>query len=203
MRCKSNAAQPRWLWVMATIPELPGGTAGVTASHPAFAAAIARHGQLIFVHTKNNSALSHRLELRLTASFAAAGLDFASHAKFIPLQNMEAFDGLLVRADLCLDTISFSGFNTAMQALGQGAPLVAYEGALMRGCLASGTLRQMGLHELVATNDAEFVAIATTLARDVAYRATIRARIMAETPKLYDDRDAVEAFQEEIRSLRK
>jgi hypothetical protein len=37
----------------------------------------------------------------------------------------------------------------------------------------------------------------------VAYRATIRARIMAETPKLYDDRDAVEAFQEEIRSLRK
>jgi hypothetical protein len=186
MRCKSNAAQPRWLWVMATIPELPGGTAGVTASHPAFAAAIARHGQLIFVHTKNNSALSHRLELRLTASFAAA-----------------AFDGLLVRADLCLDTISFSGFNTAMQALGQGAPLVAYEGAFMRGCLASGTLRQMGLHELVATNDAEFVAIATTLARDVAYRATIRARIMAETPKLYDDRDAVEAFQEEIRSLRK
>ena len=166
-------------------------------------AAIARHGQLIFFHTKNNSALSHRLEQRLIRSFAVAGLDFASHAKFIPFQTMEAFYGLLARADLYLDTIGFSGFNTAMQALGQGAPLVAYEGAFMRGRLASGTLRQMGLHELVATNDAEFVAIATKLAHDASYRASIRGRIIAETPALYDDREAVVALQEEIRNLRK
>lgn len=98
-------------------------------------AAIARHGQLIFFHTKNNSPLSHRLEQRLTARFAALGLDFATHAKFIPFQNMEGFYGLLARADVCLDTIGFSGFNTAMQALGQGAPLVGYEGAFMRGRL--------------------------------------------------------------------
>ena len=162
-------------------------------------AAIARHGQLIFFHTKSNSPLSHRLEQRLTARFAAEGLDFAAHAKFIPFQNMESFYGLLARADLCLDTIGFSGFNTAMQALGQCVPLVGYEGAFMRGRLASGTLRQMGLDELVATSDAGFIAIATQLARDAPYRASIRARIVAETPRLYDDKDAVKALQEEIK----
>ena len=69
----------------------------------------------------------------------------------------------------------------------------------MRGRLASGALRLIGLDELVATNDADFVAIAARLAQDAAYRAAIRARVVAETPRLYDDKEAVTALQEDIR----
>ena len=154
--------------------------------------------QLVFFHAKNNMLLSSRLEQRLIARFLAEGLEFGAHVKFVPFQNMENFYGLLSRTDVCLDTMGFSGFNLAMHALDNRTPFVGYEGALMRGRLGSGILRRMGLDELVATNDADFVSIAARLIEDAKYNAAIRSRIAATVSALYDGRRAVEALQDEI-----
>jgi len=158
-------------------------------------AARSGNGQLIFFHTKTNAPLSARLEQRLIASFAAQGLDFATHAKFIPHQSMPAFHGLMQRADLMLDTPGFSGFNTAMQAIGNGLPVVAYEGPFMRGRLASGVMRALGLPELVATTPAEYVALAARLAADPADRQRLRAHITATAATIYDDLAAVRGLE--------
>jgi len=154
--------------------------------------------QLVFFHAKNNMPLSSRLEQRLIAAFATEGLDFSAHAKFVPFQNMESFYGLLRRADVCLDTMGFSGFNLAMHALENGVPFVAYEGAFMRGRLGSGILRLMGLDEMVATGDADFVSIAARSIEDSEYNEAIRSRIASAVAGSYDDRRAVGVLQEEI-----
>ena len=52
-----------------------------------------------------------------------------------------------------LDTLGFSGFNTAIQAVECGLPVVSREGEFMRGRLGSGILRRMGMEALVATSD--------------------------------------------------
>ena len=78
-----------------------------------------------------------------------------------------------------LDTIGFSGFNTAMQAVGSGLPIVTREGRFMRGRLASGLLKRMGLPELVAQSEEEYVAMAARLARDAEYGRQMRARTRA------------------------
>jgi protein O-GlcNAc transferase len=155
-------------------------------------------GQLVFFHAKSNAPMSRRLQRRIAARFAAEGMDAAAHVHFIPFQGSAAFHGLLRRADLCLDSIGFSGFNTAMQALAQGTPVVAYEAGFMRGRLASGILRTMGIDELVATDHAEFVAIATRLATDPAWRRALRERIAARLPAVCEDREAVAALQDVI-----
>ena len=59
-----------------------------------------------------------------------------------------------------LDSIGFSGFNTALQAVECGLPIVTREGRFMRGRLASGILKRMGLQDLVAA-DEEHLGVAT------------------------------------------
>ena len=106
------------------------------------------------------------------------------------------FYGLMERADVMLDTLGFSGFNNAMQAVQCGLPIVAYEGRFMRGRLASGILRQMGLHELVAANDRDFTNLAIRLCRDVEYRESIRRRIAEGREILFGDDAPIRALED-------
>jgi protein O-GlcNAc transferase len=98
-------------------------------------------------------------------------------------------------ADVYLDTIGFSGYNTAMQAIECGLPVVAFEGGFLRGRLASGILRRLGLNELVATSESEYVDIAVRLARDAAYWGEMQARLEAARPSLYGDTASVRALE--------
>ena len=84
---------------------------------------------------------------------------------------------MLRDCDALLDTVGFSGFNTAMQAIECDLPIVAWEGRFMRGRLASGTLRAIGMDELVATAPAQYIDLAARLARDGTYRLQVAARI--------------------------
>jgi predicted O-linked N-acetylglucosamine transferase (SPINDLY family) len=99
-------------------------------------------------------------------------------------------------ADAYLDTIGFSGFNTAMQAVECGLPIVAREGRFMRGRLASGILKRMGLSELVATSEEDYIAIAVRLAQDAEYRRRMRERIVKTRHILFGDLAPVRALEE-------
>jgi predicted O-linked N-acetylglucosamine transferase (SPINDLY family) len=151
--------------------------------------------QLVFF-THQTGALTEQLRHRLRGAFARAGLDFDRHGVFVPWQPRPAFHGLLKRADVYLDTIGFSGFNTAMQAVECGLPIVAREGRFLRGRFASGILRRMGLPELVAGSEEEYVALAVKLAADDGYRRGIRTRLEASRPLLFEDAAPIRALEE-------
>jgi predicted O-linked N-acetylglucosamine transferase (SPINDLY family) len=101
----------------------------------------------------------------------------------------------MAQADVFLDTLGFSGFNTAMQALECGLPIAAFEGRFLRGRLASGILRRMGLDELVATDEARYVEIAVRLATDAAWWGEMRRRIEEGRAALYNDSEPVRALE--------
>ena len=128
-------------------------------------------------------------------SFRRAGADFERQVTFLPWQSRASFRALLKRADLYLDTIGFSGFNTAVQALECGLPIVAREGRFLRGRLASGVLRHLGLDELVAPSDEAYVELAVALAADRERRQELRRRIEAGRERLYRDREPLDALQ--------
>ncbi len=139
--------------------------------------------------------LSERLRGRLFASFAAAGLSPEQFVVFLPWQTRPAFYGLMQRADVYLDTVGFSGFNTALQALECGLPVVTREGRFLRGRLASGLLRRAGLGPLVAGSDASYVETAVRLARDKPESARLRARIAEARAALFDDLAPIRALE--------
>jgi predicted O-linked N-acetylglucosamine transferase (SPINDLY family) len=140
--------------------------------------------------------LSDKLHQRLRAAFAAHGLDADKFVSFVPWQSPERFRGLLAEAHVFLDTIGFSGFNTAMQAVECGLPIVTREGRFMRGRFASGILGRLGLRELVADSDDGYVELAVRVCQDSEYRRHLRKRIAAQRSVLYDDPAPVRALEE-------
>jgi protein O-GlcNAc transferase len=155
--------------------------------------------RLVFF-THRQRALSEKLRARLARAFGEA--DFASFVSFVPWQPKAAFYGWLHAADVFLDTIGFSGFNTALQALECGLPVVTREGRFMRGRLASGMLKRMGLHELVAAAENEYVETAVKLASEPDYRRHIAAEIAKRRSVLFNDRAPIVALEELLESLR-
>jgi len=137
-----------------------------------------------------------RLQRRLEAAFASAGVDFAAHVSFLPWQPAAQFQGWLERADVFLDTIGFSGFNTALQAIQRALPIVTVEGRFLRGRMASGVLRRMGLDDLVARSAQEYVERAVRLVDDRAYRDDLRRRMREGRERLFGDLAPIRALEE-------
>jgi len=175
----------------------PGMPFKYAPQHDWIFAEIARRAprcRLIFF-TPHARGLSEKLRQRLENAFARSGLDIDRFVSFIPWQPRAVFYGLLRRADVFLDTIGFSGFNTAMEAVECGLPIVTREGRFLRGRFASGILKRMGLHELVAGSDEDYVALSVRLCQDAGYREHVRRRIEAGRHVLYEDVAPIRAFE--------
>ena len=151
--------------------------------------------QLIFFRP-SVAALSKLLEVRIAKEFEAAGLNVMDHVRFIRWLNFHEFHCLLRHADVLLDTIGFSGYNTAVQAIECGLPLVTREGRFLRGRLASGVLRRMDLTELIVQTKADYVNLVVRLATDRRYQAHIRHEIQQRRSVLFDDQSAMGPFQD-------
>jgi predicted O-linked N-acetylglucosamine transferase (SPINDLY family) len=145
--------------------------------------------------------LAALLEDRLRQSFESAGLAFERFVRFIPWQSHPSFFGLLDRADVFLDSLGFSGFNTAMQAVERGTPIVAFEGEFMRGRLASAILRQAGLDEWVANTQDDYVDRVCRLVEQPAAREDVRRRLSQARARLFSDRAAVDALGAQLLEL--
>jgi predicted O-linked N-acetylglucosamine transferase (SPINDLY family) len=142
-----------------------------------------------------------KLAQRLRDVFTAAGLDFDACVLFVPWQSQAAFFGLLQKAQVFLDSVGFSGFNTVMQAIECATPVVAWEGRFMRGRFASGVLRQMGLHEWIAGSVEAYAEKVARLCNDDAARAAYVKQIHERRDALYDDKASVAALAAQLERL--
>jgi predicted O-linked N-acetylglucosamine transferase (SPINDLY family) len=94
-----------------------------------------------------------------------------------------AYFELYNQLDVVLDPFPYNGHSTSLDALWMGVPVVTLAGNLgvSRGGLS--ILHNLGLPELVAHSEDEYVAIATELARDLSrlteLRQTLRPRMEA------------------------
>ena len=156
--------------------------------------------QLVFFRP-SGAALANLLQVRITKEFEAAGLNVMDHVRFVRWLNLNEFHCLLRRADVLLDTIGFSGYNTAVQAIECGLPVVTREGRFLRGRLASGVLRRMDLQELIVQTEAEYVDLVVRLVTDRHYQAHIRHEIQQRRSVLFDDQSAMGPFQDFLESV--
>lgn len=176
----------------------PGMPFKYAARHDALLVEIARRvptAGFVFFRNKPEH-LSRGLEQRLRRRFAAAGLDFARRVRFIPWQSLAGFRRVLSQADLCLDSVGFSGFNTALQAVECDLPIVTREGRFLRGRLASGILRRMSLEELIAPCDEAYVELAAALCAEPVRRERLRRAIRERRGRVYLDAAPIEALQD-------
>ena len=100
------------------------------------------------------------------------------------------------KADVFMDPIGFSGFNTAMQAVDCALPIVTREGSFLRGRLASGILKRMGLSELVATTEEGYISLVVRLVQDAQYNRELRQRMADSRGDLYGDLMPIRALED-------
>ena len=156
--------------------------------------------QLVFFRP-SATALANLLEIRITKEFEAAGLNVRDHVRFIRWLNFQEYHCLLRHADVLLDTIGFSGYNTAVQAIECGLPLVTREGRFLRGRLSSGVLRRMNLEELIVQSKPDYVNLVVRLVTDPKYQTHIRHEIEQRRSVLFDDQSAMGPFQDFLASV--
>lgn len=151
-------------------------------------------GRLVFFRSRSQT-MDGLLEGRLRAAFEKAGVEFDAHVSIIPTLDRPRFFGLMQRSAVMLDTLGFSGFNTALQAIECGLPVLAFEGEFMRGRLASAIMRQLDLPELIATTPQEFVEKSLSLAQDPGTLRKLRKQILERRGALFHDLSTVRALE--------
>ena len=102
----------------------------------------------------------------------------------------------MMRADLYLDTIGFSGFNTAMQAISCDLPVVAKEGSFMRGRLASSILQNLRLDELVSATNKDYVDTVITLIQNKELHRSYKERIAQSKLNLFNDIQPIKSLEQ-------
>lgn len=142
-----------------------------------------------------DSRLGEVLQERLRHAFRSAGVDYSAHVSLLSWQSKPQYHSLLRRGTVFLDTIGFSGFNTAMDAVHCGLPVVTREGRFLRGRLAGGILAQLGLRELVVPTETQYVDLAVRICLDADYREHIRRIMIGRAPLLGEDAAPVRALE--------
>jgi len=114
--------------------------------------------------------------------------------------SMERFAAISRIADVFLDSLGWSGFNTTMESLTHRLPVVTWPSGLMRGRQSFAILKQLGVTDTAAESLDGFVEIAVRLGLDRAWRDEIRAKLAAALPRLTDDAPAraFEAWLEKV-----
>jgi predicted O-linked N-acetylglucosamine transferase (SPINDLY family) len=103
----------------------------------------------------------------------------AERIRFLGYLPLPDYLALHREADIILDTFPYSGGTTSCHALWMGVPVVALAGdtATSRGCAS--LLHTVGLNELVAETEEQYLDIAATLASDSGRLAVLRAEMRA------------------------
>lgn len=131
---------------------------------------------------------------RLSRAFEAGKVDGADRVKLLPKMPHEDFLKVNVACDVMLDTLYWSGGNTALDALACSLPMVTLPGEMMRGRQSYGMLKAMGLDELVAKDAQDYVDIAVRLANDREWRNQISLTISSRSDRVFEDETPVRAL---------
>lgn len=91
--------------------------------------------------------------------------------------NMENYMKYLNRGHFAIDSYPFGGYNTIVDNLILGKPVVTWEGERSFNRLASGLLRQVGLTELITTDRNGYIELIKKLILDNNYRNEVTERI--------------------------
>jgi len=117
---------------------------------------------------------------RLLERARAAGLD-AARIEFVGFRPRAEYLASYRDIDIGLDTLPYNGHTTSLDSFWMGVPVVTLGGATCVGRGGLSQLHALGLPELAAAGDAEFVDVATRLARDLPrlerLRRTLRERL--------------------------
>ena len=116
--------------------------------------------------------------------------------RFLPRLPADRFTAMMAQFDVLLDPVHFGSGNTLYEAMIHGTPIVTWPGRFMRGRIVAAAWRQMGIADApIAGRLEDYAPLALALGRDPARRAALRRAARAAAGALFEDIQAVRAFE--------
>ena len=84
-------------------------------------------------------------------------IPYNKYFHFLPRCEYNEFLGYIRESDIILDSLNFSGFNTAIEAISLNKPIVTLPGNLMRKKLAYSVLKKINIEETIATSKKQYL----------------------------------------------
>jgi len=140
------------------------------------------------------------LEIALRSRLNRNMPDVIDRIRFVPWMPYPEYLNLTAVADVLLDPLHFGGGVTTYDGLAMGTPIVTLPSQYQRGRYTLGCYRKIGVLDCVASSADQYVELAVRLGSDREYRHSTKQRILAASPLLFEDLDAVrqhEAFFEQ------
>jgi predicted O-linked N-acetylglucosamine transferase (SPINDLY family) len=151
--------------------------------------------QFVFLRHFGAPRVTQLVRERLERAFSAAGMRAEHHCVFLNRMSQSQFAAAAGLCDVFLDSIGWSGCNSALECLPQALPIVTFEGPTMRGRHSAAILRMIDVTDTIAATVDDYVAIATRLGQDTQFRQTMSSRMAENRHRLYEDRAPVTALE--------
>jgi predicted O-linked N-acetylglucosamine transferase (SPINDLY family) len=139
--------------------------------------------------------ITAQFKARLQRAFANLGLNSEDYCAIVSRQDWVSYLNLNLVSNIFLDTFSWSGGNTTLEAIACGLPVVTCPGEFMRSRHAYGILKMMGVTETIARDEAEYIELAVRLGLDTDWRQAIVQKIYERHSLLYDEKSCVTALE--------
>jgi protein O-GlcNAc transferase len=146
--------------------------------------------QFVFVSHRSTE-ITNVFKRRLEAAFAMVNIKSEDYCVFLPALARDTFTAATGLCDVFLDSIGWSGCNTALEALAYDMPIVTMPLNLMRARHSTAFLEMMGVRETIAGSLNEYISIATRLANDNVFIMDMKKTIHTNKHKIFRDRSAV------------
>lgn len=112
---------------------------------------------------------------RRTAEFLERKGIARTRVSFVSRQARTGYLSVYRQIDVCLDSFPYNGHTTSLDSFWMGVPVVTLVGKTVVGRAGYCQAMNLGMPELVAHSDDEYVRIASNLARDKSRLAEMRA----------------------------
>ena len=162
-----------------------------------FAEILAQNPSAILVlFAGRHPAITDQFMRRLSRAFDRHGIQIRERTRVLPPVGHDDYLRINLLCDAMVDTLHWSGGNTSLDALACGLPVVTLPGTFMRGRQSAGMLSLLGMPELIASDRESYVAVASRLIAEPAWRRSLADRIRGAQEQLFDVRNATERLQE-------
>lgn len=142
-----------------------------------------------------------QLKPRLAKAFAEFGLDSEQYCLHRSVPERVDYLMLNLLCDIFLDTFTWSGGNTSLEAIACNLPIVTCPGEFMRGRHADSFLKMLGVTDTLAQNETEYIEIAVRLGLEPQWREEIKQRMSQRHDRLFEDRSCVTGLESFFRQV--
>jgi predicted O-linked N-acetylglucosamine transferase (SPINDLY family) len=159
---------------------------------------IAQHNELaqfVFLDSYLGPVITNSFKKRIISAFVKFDLDYEKYCLFLPRQSSEDYIRLNQLSDIFLDSFSWSGGISTIDAIACSVPVVTCPGEMMRSRHSYGILNMIGVTETIAETEAEYIEIAVRLGLDYEWRQTVRDKITANKHRLFNDQECIKGLE--------